>query len=73
MDTDLEALLKEVEAYMAATGMAHSTLSKAAVHGDGNVIKRMRQGRPVTTKISSKLRQYMEANPPPNTSSEAGA
>lgn len=63
MDTDLQQILAEVEAYLAATGMSPSTFGKT-IFRDGAVVRRMREGKPVTTATSSKMRRFMAEHPP---------
>lgn len=64
MDTELHALLIEVEAYLVATGMGHSKFGKL-VFNDGAVVRRMREGNPLTSTRMSAMRQFMVNNPPP--------
>jgi hypothetical protein len=63
MDTDLQKILSEVERYLSSTGMSATAFGKS-IFQDGNVVKRMRLGKPVTTTTSSRMRKFMVDNPP---------
>lgn len=67
MDTELQSLLLEVDAYLAATGIPPTKFGILTVN-DRAVLIRMRQGRAVTSRNMSLMRQFMAANPPPMSS-----
>lgn len=60
----MHALLAEVEAYLVATGMGASTFGKRTLN-DGHAVRRMREGRPITSRNMSLIRRFMAENPPP--------
>jgi hypothetical protein len=63
MDTELEKLLIEVDAYLAATGMTQTAFGKASVN-DVALMTRIRKGSPITTRTLSLARRFMADNPP---------
>lgn len=56
------ALWREVERYLAATGMGPTPFGVAAVR-DGTVVGRLRQGR-VTLRTAERVRAFMREHPP---------
>lgn len=51
-------LLAEIEAYLAATGMAATALGREAVN-DSHLVARLRKGNSVTLKTADKVRAYL--------------
>jgi hypothetical protein len=54
------ALLADIEAFIASTGMAPSTLGRKAVN-DGKAVSRLQQGKRMWPDTEDKLRSYMIA------------
>jgi hypothetical protein len=63
MDTELERLLAEVDAYLEKSGMGKTQFGKLSVN-DVAVLGRMRAGKPVTSRTMSRIRAFMADNPP---------
>lgn len=63
MMTIQEEFLAEVDRFLAATGMAESTLGRLAVN-DGKFVGRLRSGRTVTLAVLERARSWMRANWP---------
>lgn len=54
------ALLSDIRAFLAETGMGASYFGKASV-GNSEVVKRLEDGRRVWPETEAKLREYMRA------------
>ena len=55
-------LLSEIEAFLAATGMAATALGREAVN-DSHLVARLRKGTSVTLKTADKVRAYLARQP----------
>jgi len=53
-----DPLLKEIDHFLAETGMAETTLGKRAVN-DGKAVKRLRNGGRMWPETAQKLRDFM--------------
>ena len=60
----MQALHEEIEADLAATGMAPTRFG-VEVDGDRHMVRRIRAGRPVTLAKADKIIAYIKSNPPP--------
>jgi hypothetical protein len=63
MDTKA-ALLTEIEAYLARTGMTAGTFGRRAVN-DGKFLRRIRGGGGITTETADRVKRFMADNPTP--------
>jgi hypothetical protein len=70
MDTEMQALLAEVEAYLTASGMGPAAFGKRILN-DGHAVTRMRDGKAITSKNMSLIRRFMSENPPGQRTSDA--
>ena len=61
--TTIEALLKEIEAFLREVAMAETTFGRHAVN-DGKFVGRLREGGGVTVATIDRVRAYMEAERP---------
>ena len=61
---DQSELLKRIEEYCRAAGIAESTFGKKSVN-DGKFVNRLRDGKRVTTATVGRVRQFLmtKANP----------
>lgn len=57
------ALLAEVEAFLAETGMGESYFGKRAVN-NSELVKRLRAGRPVLSTTEASVRAFMSSHQP---------
>ncbi|BAQ18346.1 hypothetical protein [Methyloceanibacter caenitepidi] len=55
-------MLREIEAYTKAKGMAESTFGRLAAN-DGKLVDSLRGGSTVTLKTLRKIQAYIEGNP----------
>ena len=60
----MKALLAEIEAYLAATGIAPTRFG-VDIDGDRHLVRRIRSGRPVTMAKAERIIDYIRSNPPP--------
>lgn len=60
----MQALLAEIEAYLAATGIAPTRFG-VDIDGDRHLVRRIRSGRPVTMAKAERIIDYIRSNPPP--------
>ncbi len=56
-----EQFLKEIEAFLAASGMPKTTLGKQAM-GDASFVSRLREGRDVKVGTIEHVRRWMHMN-----------
>ncbi len=61
--TTMKALRAEIEAYLAATGMAPTRFG-VEIDGDRHMVRRIRSGRPVTIAKADRIIEYIRSNPP---------
>lgn len=59
-------VLRQIEAYTRARGMAESTFGRLAVN-DGKLVESLRQGRTVTLRTVRKIQDFILENPAPPT------
>ena len=55
-----EALLKQIDAFLTATGMSPTRLGLDAT-GEGGLIKSIRDGRSITLRTGRRLVEFMDA------------
>lgn len=63
MATIQDEFLAEVDRFVAATGMAETTLGRRAVN-DGKFIGRLRSGKTVTLSVLERARSWMRDHQP---------
>ena len=56
-------LLARIDAYLVNAGMAATTFGRQAVN-DGNFVRRLRQGRGVTSRTHARIERFMRIHPP---------
>lgn len=61
--SEIDEILREIDAYIAACGMAPSTFGRQAVN-DGKLVRRLRDGGNITLTVASRIRAYMADHPP---------
>ena len=61
--SETEQLLKDIEAYCTAMGIAETTFGKKAVK-DGRFCQRIRDGGRTWPETIERIRKYMADNPP---------
>lgn len=54
-----DAFLKEIEAFLSATGMAPTAFGREAV-GDPNLIRDLRDGRSVSLRTAAKVSSFIQ-------------
>jgi hypothetical protein len=59
----IQPFLIEIEMYLQAAGISHSTFGRKAVN-DGSFVARVRAGANLTIKTIARVRQYMADHPP---------
>jgi hypothetical protein len=59
--TTEQILLRDIEAFLAATGMGASYFGKRAT-GNSELVGRLRDGRPILTETERRVRDFMAAN-----------
>lgn len=60
---DNDSIIREVEGFIAKTGMAESTLGRKALN-DGKAIARLREGKRMWPETIEKLRAFIAAETP---------
>ena len=57
----VEALVKEIEAFCRQAGLAETTFGRQAVN-DGKLMRRLREGKGITLKTMERARAYMQSH-----------
>ena len=55
-----DRILRQIDAYLAKTGMAETTLGRKALN-DGKAIKQLRQGRRMWPETLTRLREFLSS------------
>ncbi len=63
MHTMVRALLTEIEAFLAETGLTPTKFGLASVN-DGHLVANLRRGNSVTLKTADRVRAFMRASAP---------
>ena len=63
--TAMDALIDEIEAFLANHGMPPSTFGQQAI-GDGKLVFDLREGRDLRSRTVERIRNYMREYRPPN-------
>jgi hypothetical protein len=70
MSTSAPPLLSDIEAFLAASGMGASYFGRRAT-GNSELVKRLRDGRPILTDTERRVRDFIAQNMPQSESDAA--
>jgi hypothetical protein len=56
-------LLKEIDAFLIASGKGESSIGNS-INGDGHLVKALRNGRSITIDTADKIREFIKSNMP---------